>query len=134
LKKIKDLNSSFGFEKIKFYGTKKGEDFDSFLFQNDIGISLIDTSNKEICNNSFPSKMMVYLSHGLRVVSTRCESIVKSEVSTLLDFCHNEERDIAKAIKEIDLTKRFDYKDKLISIENNFLKKLKYLIEGKKGL
>ena len=129
LLKIEELNKNFGFNKITFLGTKSGEEYSDFLFQNEIGISLIDTDNEVISNHSFPSKIMVYLCHGLKVVSTDCESIKRSKISSLLHYCKNNEFDIANAIKNVDLSDSCDYERDLIKLENDFLNEFKEVLE-----
>jgi hypothetical protein len=57
----------------------------------------------------FLSKIIKYLSHNLRVVSTRIKSIDKSSVASLISFSIDETpKSFAKAILQIDLNSEFD--------------------------
>ena len=84
--------------KVKFEGELKGDDYKHFIQKCDIGLSTQDP--KAAFNaTSFPSKILVYLSNGLKVVSVRIPAIEQSAVADCL-FFYNEQtpQKIAEAI------------------------------------
>ena len=85
---------------VTFEGELKGEDYKHFIQKCDIGLSTQDP--KAAFNaTSFPSKILVYLSNGLKVVSIRIPAIEKSAVADNL-FFYDEQTpmNIANAIKK----------------------------------
>lgn len=128
--RMNEINQKSGYNKIFFLGTKSGNEFSLFLFNNDIGISLIDDKDPAIANNSFPSKILVYLGHGLRVISSNCSSITKSKVAPLLLFCENDPGSIANAIQQVNLDIKFNYEEKMRELEEDFMKDLYGIVEG----
>ena len=107
-------------KKIVFLGTKNGKEYDDFLFSHSIGVSLLDTTNKNIECHCFPSKILSYLGHSLNVVASDCETIKKSKVSSLLYLCNNNPKDIAEAIIDASNGERKTYKEELLDLENSF--------------
>ena len=122
------INQKAGYEKIKFLGTKKGDEFSKFLSSNDIGVSLMDVED-EIAKNAFPSKIMAYLGHSLYVVSSKCEAIVNSKVAHLLYFCDNEPSKVAETILRVPVNKDCDMKQELEKLEEAFLVELQQVLE-----
>ncbi len=104
--------------KVTYEGMLFGDDYIRFIQSCDIGLF---TRNPDDLDNktSFPSKIMSYLSNGLRVVSIRVDSIEKSEVKNLIYFCDsNNPEDIAKTIRSIDFAERYNPQEELQLIEN----------------
>lgn len=126
--KMRNINQEEGYEKIRFCGTKKGEEFTKFLTNNDIGVSLMDV-NDEVAQNAFPSKIMAYLGHSLYVVSSKCEAIIHSKVAHLLFFCDNDPQMVAKTILKVPVKDELNMKDELEKLENIFLDELRMTLE-----
>ena len=101
---------------IVFDGIKKEKEYIEYIQKCDIGLSVQD---KDASYNmtSFPSKILSYLSNGLRVVSVDIPAIKNSDIGKLLFFY--EENNI-KSIS--DVIKNISFKDKYSSRE--FIKKL----------
>ena len=125
---MKRINEEEGYEKIKFCGTKKGEEYTRFLVNNDIGVSLMDV-NDEVAQNAFPSKIMAYLGHSLYVVSSKCEAITQSKVAHLLYFCDNEPKNVAETILRVPVREQNDMKGELEKLETIFIKELHKVLE-----
>lgn len=84
--------------KITFEGELKCDDYKRFIQKCHIGLS---TQNPDAAFNatSFPSKILVYLSNGLKVVSIRIPAIEQSAVASCLFFYDKQTpHDIAEAI------------------------------------
>lgn len=94
--------------KVSFKGTLYGSEYESFLQQCDIGLCTQDPKAK-FTNTSFPSKIISYLSNGLRVLSIDIPSVRNSEIASILYF-YDEQTilGIANGIKQIDMSKEYD--------------------------
>lgn len=85
--------------KVSFDGRMEGPKLKAFLSSCDIGLSTQDAS-ASFNDSSFPSKILVYLSHGLRVVSCRIGAVEGSAVSDSVTFYDGDApRAVAKAIR-----------------------------------
>ena len=118
--------------KVSYDGLQLGDNYLRYLQNCDIGIFSRDPKAKDI-NSSFPSKIMSYLSNGLRVVSTRAESIEKSDVAHLMYFVDsNSPEEVARTIKGIDFSSKYDGYYELEKVENKLKNRLKnFLIQYK---
>lgn len=107
--------------KITYEGTFTGEDYIKFIQSCDIGLS--PQNNKASFNEtSFPSKVLSYLSNGLRVVSIRIKSIEKSSISNLICFYDEDSAEaIAKAIMNIDLSTKYDSRKFIADLNEKFV-------------
>ena len=94
--KINDLVSQ-GYQ-ISFDGMLKGDIFDRFLSECDIGLCTQDPT-AQFSNTSFPSKILNYLSHGLKVVAIEIPSLKQSRINNCIFFYKdNNAKSIAEAI------------------------------------
>ena len=113
---------------VTFEGELKGENYKQFIQKCHIGLS---TQNPDAAFNatSFPSKILVYLSNGLKVVSIRIPAIEKSAVADCIYF-YNEQtpQAIANAIVNT-VGNNVDGKEKLFELNNDFTRNLNLLIE-----
>ena len=116
-------------ERVFFEGTKAGKEYTEFLLRHQIGISLMDTS-AEISENAFPSKILTYLGHSLFVVSSRCPSIVNSNVADSIYFCGESEEDIAKTILQIPIFETNSGAAKLKKLNKQLLNDLENVLSG----
>lgn len=92
--------------KIIYEGVYKGRLFFEFLQKCDIGLST-QNPNGEYNNTSFPSKILTYLSNDLEVLSIRIPAVESSPVGQAIHYYNcNSGRDIASAIKGIDLSRK----------------------------
>lgn len=113
---------------ITFEGELKGNDYKRFIQKCHIGLS---TQNPEASFNdtSFPSKILVYLSNGLRVVSVRIPVIESSLISECVTYYNLQDaKELALAIMSVDLNNTKKYKEVLEVLDNDFSNNLKYLI------
>ena len=112
---------------ITFEGELKGDDYKRFIQKCHIGLS---TQNPEATFNatSFPSKILMYLSNGLKVVSIRIPAVELSAVANSLYFYDRQTpQDIAVAITKASVTKQENNK-LLQSLDMEFEEKLLDLI------
>lgn len=115
---------------VSYEGVLLGEEYLVFLQSCHIGLFTRESDKADI-NSSFPSKIMSYLSNGLRVVASRADSLTTSDVSDLLFYVDgNDPRDVADAIRNIDIKKDYDSRGTLMAVEEELKNRLSHLIEG----
>lgn len=115
---------------ITYEGMLSGEDYIRFLQSCNIGLST-QNPNAQYNDTSFPSKILSYMSNGLRVVSARIPVVENSKIGSCV-YYYDEQTPIciAKAIKNVDLKDKNDSKELLKKLnkdfENDFMRLLKY--------
>lgn len=121
---IKEVNDSSRAE-VSYDGYLQGKDFIRFLQKCQIGLSTQDPT--ALFNaTSFPSKILTYLSNGLRVVSVRIPAIEKSAVGHAI-FYYEEQvpAKIASAIVQCGESKdAVDSTALLNELDRTFVKEL----------
>lgn len=114
---------------ISYDGLLSGEAYIKFIQSCDIGLS---TQNPQADYNatSFPSKILSYLSNGLRVVSIRIPAIEKSDIADKIYFYDKQTPyDIAKAIECVDITDDYDSRALIQTLSNKFELELKKVLD-----
>lgn len=127
--RIAEENKQFTEERIFFCGTRTGKEYDEFLADKHIGISLI-TQQGTIADNAFPGKMMSYMAHSLFVLSSDNPGIRNSKLGSHIYFCNNDPDSIAHALKTIPTNDGCSNGEFLGSLENDFEEQLKDLLES----
>lgn len=113
---------------ITYDGIYKGEEYTKFLQKCDIGLSTQD-STLQYNNTSFPSKILSYLSNGLRVVTVRISVIEKSKIGDIMYYYdENNCEQIARKIRSINLDSFYDSRQKINELDKEFKKEIKKLI------
>lgn len=93
------INNHHGDCELSYEGLLQGEEFISFMRKCDIGLST-QIPNATFNDTSFPSKVLNYLSLGLKVVSVRMKALEVSKISDELFYINsNEAKDIAKGVE-----------------------------------
>lgn len=124
---IEEVNSQKGFEACKYHGTETGDEYSTFLMNCDIGIN--PQFAGEYMNTAFPSKILVYLSHNLKVVSTDIKSIRMSTVADEITFSKDDSPvSIADAVKIAASKEKPNAKSIIESLDEKFIKGLESLI------
>ena len=115
---------------ITYDGLKSGKDFVSFIQKCHIGLCT-QIPDSKYAETSFPSKILVYLANGLRVLSVRVSVVEQSSVGELLHYYDNQTpQDIAVAITQIDVAQQYDSRERLKELDNAFGHELHELIES----
>ena len=128
IKKIEQVSSKSKCE-IVFDGYKTGKDFDEFIQSCHIGLSTQQPDGK-YNTSSFPSKVLMYMSNGLPVVSIRIPAVESSAVGEYIYYYDvSAPQNISQAIMSVDLNKCFDIRGKLDELDSKFKEDLKKLIE-----
>ncbi len=114
---------------VTYDGLLSGEEYLQFLQKCQIGLS---TQNPDADFNatSFPSKILSYMSNGLRVVTIRIPAIEGAAVGQELYYYDVQTpKEIAKAIMSIDLNDGYDGREKIAKLDEEFTKDLKILLQ-----
>jgi len=115
---------------VIFEGLKKDKDFDYFLQKCNLGISPQDV-NALYNSTSFPSKILTYLSNGLRVLTISVDTIKESDVGKTLYYYHdNDPKCIAEEIRSIDFNILYDSKEILNKLDRKFNLQLNEIIKN----
>lgn len=114
---------------VTYDGLKTGEEYIRFLQSCDIGLCT-QIPDAQYVNTSFPSKILVYLANGLRVVSVDIPAVKTSEIGDKLYYYKEQKPEkIAEAIKSVDLVSAFDPRETLLELDRKFKKELMSLIQ-----
>lgn len=126
--KIQEVNNEKGEVICKYLGTKHGKEYSEFLSTCDVALNPQFTG--DYMATAFPSKIISYLSHNLRVVTTEITSVKNSSLSDLLYFSRSDKpKDIATAIKMINLNTYYNSIEKINALHNKFVNDLLYLLD-----
>lgn len=115
---------------VTYDGLKSGSEYIEFIQSCDIGLS---TQNPAAAFNatSFPSKILSYMSNGLRVVSIRIPAIEDSAIGEYMYYYDKQTPEkIAEAIKSVDLNDGYDGRKIIEELDEKFTKELKELLEN----
>ena len=114
---------------ITFDGCLQGEDYIKFLQGCHVGLS---TQNPNGAYNatSFPSKILVYLANGLRVVSVKIPAIEKSPVGQAMFYYEvATPEEIAKAILKVDLSQPYDSRALIDGLNTDLISSIDKLLK-----
>lgn len=116
---------------VRFEGCKQGLQYLEFLQKCTVGLS---TQNPDAKYNatSFPSKILVYMANGLRVVCVRIPAVETSDVSPYMYYYDVQEpRRIAQTIMAVDVTNEYDGREAVRILDQQFVKKIQMLFGGR---
>lgn len=123
-----DIVSKKGGALVSYDGLYSGVDFEKKLQQCTIGLS---TQNPDAAFNdtSFPSKILVYLSNGLKVVTVKIPVVETSDVNRAVTYYnHQTPSEIAEAIEKARALKSESAKELLSSLDKQFCENINNLI------
>ena len=121
---VAEVNSRDGTGRASMDGLLNGENYIRFLQSCDVGFSTQQT-DAAFNNTSFPSKVLSYLSNGLRVVSVRLPSLERSVLSPYLYYYDgNNPEEIAKAIAGIDWKAPYDSRNVIRKLDAKFIREM----------
>jgi len=115
--------------KVYYEGIKPEKEYEVFMNSCDIGLNL---QRQGTMQAAFPSKVLVYLSMGLNVVSSELESVVNSKVKDIVAFYSQENpQAMAETIKNARCFTKEELKEKIQILNDEFIKNIDSLIENK---
>lgn len=116
--------------KLTYDGCLTGKKYISFLQSCHIGLStqIIDGAFN---NTSFPSKVLVYMANGLRVLSVRIPAIEESDVGESIYYYDDSSPEaIAESIRNIDFADGYDGRKIINILDEKFIRDLGLLVKG----
>lgn len=115
---------------VSYDGLLRGEDYNSFLQKCDIGLST-QIPGAVYNESSFPSKILSYMSNGLRVVSVRINVIEKSAINDKVYYYDEQNpKSIAEAIMKIDFSQSYDSRILIKKLDDEFTKNINKILRG----
>lgn len=115
---------------INYVGLKTGDDFNSYIQACDIGLSTQQPDAK-FNATSFPSKILMYMSNGLRVVSVKIPAVETSVVGDYITYYDSQDAEkIAQAVMSVDFDDDYDSRLILDKLHTSFVEQLKTLLFG----
>lgn len=130
---IKKVNDKKKTEAVIFHGLKQGLEFDRFLNSCQIAVSChqYDEKDKKSEKYSFPSKIIIYLAHNLRVVSSNIQCVYNTPFSDYIFFYENKgniPKQIAAAVQKIEVNNKWESANFIMKLDNTFERQLSKLI------
>jgi len=124
---IKEVNAACKREACVYNGILHGEEYSDYLLKCDIALNPQHVGDYMV--TAFPSKVLSYLSHNLRVVSTEIESIKKSSVSEYIVYAKSDNpRDFAEAILSVNLNTSYSCVSVIEKLDSEFLNSIKSIL------
>ena len=115
---------------VTYDGCLQGTEYVEFLQGCHIGLSTQNPGGS-YNDTSFPSKILVYLANGLKVVSVKIPAIESSPVGQAMHFYENSTpEEIAKAILSVDLEKTDGSRELIKRLNEEFVENIKKLLEN----
>lgn len=126
--KIKEYNKTNEC-KVTFDGLKTGDDYIKYCQTCHIGLST-QSMEGEYLQSSFPSKILSYLSLGLKVVSCEIECVTRSRIGEVINYYKEDKpEEIAKAIKKVNVQDEFDSSKIIKRLNEDFVSDIDSLFE-----
>lgn len=115
--------------KVILHGVLTGEEEMRFIRSCDIGLNTLDPQDS-FHATSFPSKILTYLSNGLRVVSIKTPILEKSAINDLMFYYDKDSpEDIAAAIQSVNISDDYDASGALCTLDKDFKNELRRILE-----
>ena len=114
---------------LTYDGLKSGEEYIQFLQKCHIGLCT-QIPDAKYTETSFPSKVLVYLANGLRVLSVRIPAVENSAVGEILYYYDKQlPQEIANAIMSIPMEDDYNSRQLLNQLDKDCENNLKRLME-----
>lgn len=115
--------------KVTYDGLLQGEEYINFIQNCQIGLSTQDPG-AQFNATSFPSKILSYMSNGLRVVSIKIQAIEKSDIGEYIYYYDEQTpQNIAKAIKNVNFDDNYDSRTLIAKLDEKFLKDIRIILD-----
>ncbi|MBR4030728.1 MAG: glycosyltransferase [Clostridia bacterium] len=117
---------------VVFDGYKTGKEFDAFIQSCHIGLSTQQPDGKYNAS-SFPSKILMYMSNGISVVSIRIPVVETSNVKDYIFYYDTPTpKDIANAVMCVPVDHTCDSSDRLHELHETFARDLNAFLKCEK--
>ncbi|MCU6769107.1 glycosyltransferase family 4 protein [Barnesiella propionica] len=123
-REITVVNDKLKREACVFHGILYEKDLSNLLFSCQIAVNPQVVG--DYMSSAFPSKIITYLSHNLRVVTTKIESIEKSPFAKIIYFSSSaKEQDLAESILSVDVNVPYDSRALICQKDREFFEEIK---------
>lgn len=127
LKRMDEINAELNREACQYVGILSDEDYENLLLNADIALN--PQKDGIYGKYVFPSKILTYMSYGLPVVSTKGESIVKSQLADLITLASDyDPKSVAEAIMNVEMKPKSVYIQYLEKLDHEFKDRLRDLL------
>lgn len=129
-KEIEFINNEEHIARVQYHEALYGEEYDKFLFSCHIGLSChtYDETVPESADCTFPSKVVVYLSHNLRVVTLPLRCLEISSFKKFITFSEGyTSLSLAQAVLKVDVTEDYNSRDFIKQLDESFRNNIKYI-------
>ena len=114
---------------ITYDGLKSGDEYINFIQSCDIGLST-QNPNADFNSTSFPSKILSYMSNGLRVVSINIPAIKESDIGDYMYYYEKQiPKEIARAIQKVNIDDDYNARKIISYLDKKFTKELFKMIK-----
>lgn len=130
-KKINKVNDKIKRKAVIYLGYKSGVEYEEILQSCDIALSThtYDNTNMSSADHTFPSKLLVYLGNGLRIVAQRLKVLEQSQIADLIYFYdYPTPNSLAETIMSIKLGKQYDGINRIKQLDEKFRIDMKKLL------
>lgn len=115
--------------KATYDGIMNGDEYIKYCQSCHVGLSTQSMEGKYL-ESSFPSKILSYLSMGLRVISCKISCVEKSSIGDVVTFYQQDTpKAIAEAIMLMDFTAKQDNMQIIKQLDTEFVDNMKRLLE-----
>lgn len=121
---IADINKRYGKVKVKYEGCFLGEELDNYYSKVNYGLCLRDTKD-EYDKYTFPSKVLVYISHGIIPICTEIRPLLYSSISD--NILYIEDSNFREAALQISRNVGKVALADIVFLHNDFVSSLKKL-------
>ena len=129
---IKKINEKKGWPCIKYLGYMAGEEYLRELQKCSIALSthMYDDANMKSADYTFPSKLLVYMGNGLRIVAQDLKCLRTSEINEYITYYDlPTPQSVAKAVISIDTKKEYNSREKIQELDREFCNEIINLFE-----
>lgn len=126
---VTKINSESNRKAVEYMGLLDEHEYEQLLLSANIALN----PQKEggFGQYLFPSKILTYMSYGLPVVSTKGESITRSEVADLITFADDYSGEsVAKAIRNVEIKEPSVYIKKLDWLKKQFSENIERILSA----
>ena len=131
--KIERINDEKGYECVSYFGKLTGDDYYRALQKCEIALSThrYDDNNMKSADDTFPSKLLVYLANNLKIVAQRIECLEQSELAKHIVFYDDATpENVATAIRiATQLPNEQKGSDLIARLDREFGGKLEYVLQ-----
>lgn len=124
---VNRINAEKGRDCVKYLGYMSGEEYLRELQKCSIALSThkYDETNMKSADYTFPSKLLVYLGNGLRIVAQDLKCLRTSNINEYITYYKSPTpQSVAEAVMKIDISKDYDCIEMIKELDKEFCKNI----------